>query len=310
MTPGPRSRTAPGPGRGRRKEQRRGTVALVAAVAMVSIDAVIIRWLDTDPWSVISLRSPATAVGLLLIARVAGKRSIPSQLRAAGWWGLGVTAASMTSSLLWVYALSHTAVANVLTVYAGVPLFVALLGWLVAKERLAAPTWAALVIVTVSVLALVVSGVESGGLGGDLAGLSATLTFALALALMRKARLSSMIPAMAASHVALAIMGFGFGRPGSFSGVELAVTLTYALAVMAPGIALLTYAPRLLPAGEVGLVLPLETVLASGFAWLLLGEAPDGNVWLAAVVIIATLVVHSRWALRRAAADPGFAVPG
>ncbi len=136
-----RSGTPEGDLSARRAEQRRGLIVIFAGVVMVSIDGAIIRWLDSDPWSVIALRSPATAVGLWVAASMIDRRSLISQLRAAGRWGPLVTASSVGANLFWVYALSHTAVANVLAIYAGVPLFIALLGWIVIGERLAGPTW-------------------------------------------------------------------------------------------------------------------------------------------------------------------------
>lgn len=282
----------------------RGTAAVVAGVAMVSADGVVIRLLDKDPWSVLALRSPGAAVSLLLIARFLGGRPLIDQFRSAGWLGLGVTAASMSANLLWVAALTHTAVANVLAIYAGAPLFVALLGWFLLRERLAGPTWLALVLVTAAVLGLLGSGVQAGRLAGDVAALFATLSMALAITLMRRARIASMIPAMAMSHTLVSIIALGPASPSTFSAGDLAMMLAYGLLFLGPGIALLTYAPRLIPAGEVGLVLPLEAALGTFLAWVVLSEAPSAAALAGGAAIIATLVVHSRWSLRRDAEAP------
>jgi drug/metabolite transporter (DMT)-like permease len=56
---------------------------------------------------------------------------------------------------------------------------------------------------------------------------------------------------------------------------------------------LITIAPRYIPAAEVGMIMPLETVLASLLAWLIINEEPSSNAIIGGAVVILTLIVHS-----------------
>jgi drug/metabolite transporter (DMT)-like permease len=41
------------------------------------------------------------------------------------------------------------------------------------------------------------------------------------------------------------------------------------------------------------MIMPLETVLASLLAWLIINEEPSGNAIIGGAVVILTLIVHS-----------------
>ena len=276
-----------------------GTGAAVLGILVISPDSLVIRLMDADAWSILSLRSAPTSLALFLITRSMNRRPLFDQFREVGVWGLLVALTMASANVLWVIAITHTATANALVMLAGVPLFAALFGWTLLRERLAGPTWVALVVVTIAVIVLAVGGRGAGRLLGDAAALGATLATALSLNLMRKARSQSMLPAMAASQLLVTFVAIVPTRPGSVQGGDVLLITVFAIFILAPALALFTLAPRLITAGEVGLLLPLETVLGSAWVWLWLGEAPSTRATVAGIVIIGTLIAHSIWSLQR-----------
>ena len=285
-------------GRVRPNDRVLGTGAITLAILLVSPDALVIRSVAVDSWTILLWRSPPIAFALLVLARTFSRRSLVGQFREAGTAGVLVTISAATSSILWVIAINETAVSTALVIFATAPLFAALLAWLVLRERLAIQTWVALVVASLAVLGLVGSGLDSGALGGNFAALGATLALALTLVLMRKAKGLSMLPAFAASHLLIVLVAWA---PADTTGVaqgDIALLVMFGVFAFSPGIALLTVAPRLIPAGEVALIMPLETVLGSIWAWIWLAEQPTATAVAGGTVVIGVLITHSFWALR------------
>ena len=48
-----------------------------------------------------------------------------------------------------------------------------------------------------------------------------------------------------------------------------------------------------MPAAEVGMIMPIETVLGSLIAWYVISEAPTMNAIIGGSIVIITLFLHS-----------------
>ena len=62
---------------------------------------------------------------------------------------------------------------------------------------------------------------------------------------------------------------------------------------------LITIAPRYIPAAEVSLILPLETVGGTALVWWLLNEVPGYLTLVGAAIILITLTTHSYFVLHK-----------
>jgi drug/metabolite transporter (DMT)-like permease len=56
---------------------------------------------------------------------------------------------------------------------------------------------------------------------------------------------------------------------------------------------LIVIAPRYIPAAEVGMIMPLETVLGTLIAWVVINEVPSTNALIGGSIVIVTLFLHS-----------------
>ena len=58
-------------------------------------------------------------------------------------------------------------------------------------------------------------------------------------------------------------------------------------------ISLITLAPRYMPAAEVGMIMPLETVLGTLIAWKVIHEAPSSNAIIGGTIVVVTLFCYA-----------------
>ena len=71
-------------------------------------------------------------------------------------------------------------------------------------------------------------------------------------------------------------------------------------AILSISFSLITIAPRYMPAAEVGMIMPLETVLGSLIAWYFISEVPSTNAIIGGTIVIVTLFLHSWYSTRLA----------
>jgi drug/metabolite transporter (DMT)-like permease len=71
-------------------------------------------------------------------------------------------------------------------------------------------------------------------------------------------------------------------------------------AILSISFSLITIAPRYMPAAEVGMIMPLETVLGSLIAWYWIKEVPSNNAIIGGTIVIITLFLHSWYSTRLA----------
>jgi drug/metabolite transporter (DMT)-like permease len=115
---------------------------------------------------------------------------------------------------------------------------------------------------------------------------------------VRRSRRINMVPATAIAGLIAATVCAMFAASLSVTGRDIILLMLMGLFVLPVSFALITLAPRYLPAPEVGLVLLLETLLGPLWVWFALGERVSGLTILGGAVVVSTLVVHSALQLR------------
>ena len=87
-----------------------------------------------------------------------GPRETLRLYRNMGIPGLLVGIGFATASTCFIIAISYTTVANVVLIQAGVPLFAALMAWIIYRESISFTTWIAIVAVIIGVAIMVMGG--------------------------------------------------------------------------------------------------------------------------------------------------------
>jgi drug/metabolite transporter (DMT)-like permease len=282
------------------------SIALVGGMA-ISLDIPLVRLTDGDIWSVQFLRSFNVAVLTLMIwlgARLIFNKRIEL---VPGRLGLPVIAIYGVSTLLFFYSVYATTTANLVFILAFNPMFGALFGWLILKEKPRPPTFVAMAAMAIGVFIIVQEGLSGGHFLGDLAALGAAMSIALAVTLSRlsgrdmgfAALISALVPALIAGIFVFNQGGLNMAAPSwtMLNGLVLVPTAFYCLAL----------APVYISGPTVGMFYLLETILAPVWVWMIFKEVPSSQTLVGGGILLIALIAHSVWELNeeRRAQPPG-----
>ena len=282
----------------------RGLALTVCGVLLMTPDALFIRLINADTWSLLVWRSLSIAAVFLLLMVIVHGRRAALQFAQLGLAGL-IAAIGLAVCLFgFVSALSHTTVANVLVITAVTPLFAALMGWLGYRERPPLRTWIAIAFGLAGIALAVESGLNAGDAYGVAISLVAALGLALNLTILRHHRHVNYLAVGVLSGLITGAIALFYGDPATITGQSLVLTLVLCLGILPTATALFLLGPRYLLSAEVGLVMLLETVLGPFWVWLVLDEVPSRQTMIGGAVVITTLAFHSYASLSAARRRP------
>jgi drug/metabolite transporter (DMT)-like permease len=282
----------------------RGLAITAFGVMVLTPDTLLLRLLSLDPWTVVFWRGVLMAVGLAIGLAIFDRSGVMRVYRAIGRPGLAVAACFSASSILFVYSIANTAVANTLIIVATAPMFAAMFSSAFLREHVPLITWGAIAAVMAGI-GIVVFG-DGAGAGiqsdskmlGDLAALGTATAMAAIFVLVRRSKAVNMVPSTAIGGLVAALLVLPVAAPLDMSSHDAVVLLVMGLIVLPVSFGLITIGPRYLPAPEVSLLLLLETVLGPYWVWLVLDEQPGPAVLAGGAIVVGSLVIHSLFRLR------------
>jgi drug/metabolite transporter (DMT)-like permease len=273
--------------------RRRGQVYVALAALAWSSAGVLQRELSVSTATQIAGRAVFAVVALLAYVAVSERRGIVRPFTAMGRDEIAVAACTAVATGMFIIALNHTTVANVLFMQAVAPIAAALIAWAALRESVSRRTAIAMVIALGGVGLMVGGPGASPGLGVGLS-VVMTLAFALAVVITRHRRDISMAPAICLSQVLVLAVSGPFSHPGTIDLHDLALIALLGVGQMGVGLAFLTIGARLIPAAEVALITLLEVVLGPLWVWIALSERPSTATLAGGVVVIAAVVLQAR----------------
>ncbi len=271
-------------------DRRVGVLLAFSGMLAVSTDSFFIRLADVDGYDVTFWVGVFTAVSLFSLITIRQRRSPVAGIRTGGppLWVAAALQAGSTS--VFVLAVTKTSVANVVVIIAAAPLTAAGFAWLLLRERTSRRVWIAIAVSMVGII-VVVSGSAGGGtLTGDLLAVAAIIQFGLSLVVLRRHPDVDRMLMVAIAGVGMAVIA---AAPGTLWGhsAKTWVALTLMGFIFGPlARVLIAEAPKHLPAAEVGLFAPVETVAATLWAWLFFAEAPPATTVIGGFVIVAAVL--------------------
>src|SRR5512132_303959 len=120
--------------------RRRGQLFVVLAAIAWSTAGVMQRELSVDTPTQLAGRALFAAFALAVFVAFLSRGRLVAAFRAVGVAGLGVAAATATASGMFIVALNHATVANVLFMQAASPVAAALLAWVAFGETISRRT--------------------------------------------------------------------------------------------------------------------------------------------------------------------------
>jgi drug/metabolite transporter (DMT)-like permease len=282
-------------------------LSAVLAALSIAFSGILVRLADVEPATAAAFRC-LYALPLLGVLALAERRSHGPQPARQHWLAAAAGVFFAADLVFWHHTINQVG-AGLATVLGNTQVvIVAVLAWVLLRERPPSRTLLALPVVMVGVV--LISGVVGGGAYGRdpglgvILGLATALAYAAFLLVLRQANTDLNRPAgplfeaTATATVASALMGLPVG------GINLVPAwpahgwlLLLALTSQVVGYLLLSVSLPRLPAALTSLILMLQPVGAVVLAMLLLSEAPSavqllGAVVIAAGVLLATLRIR------------------
>jgi drug/metabolite transporter (DMT)-like permease len=274
------------------------TLATVGALCIVP-DATLIRLVDVDHLGTAFWKSLLLGFSVLLLVTVRYGRATPRAYRALGRTGVCAAALWATVMATLPYAVNHTAVANALVILATASFFAAVFTRLLLAEAIPAHTLMAMVAASGAIALTFASALRLGGLNGNLAMVVTAACVGLYLTVVRRADGIDMLPAASLGGFLGAAVLLPFAWPIGVSGRDALLLALMGLVLSPTTLVCQTTAVRFLPSPEVTMIMTLETVLGPLLAWIVIDEEPPPLTAVGAVIVVATLVLHSLVARRR-----------
>ena len=289
--------------------RRRGQLFIVLAAIAWSTAGVMQRELTVDTATQLMGRAFFAALALAAFVVVLSRGHPVKAFRTMGLAGLAVAICTAMASGMFILALNHATVANVLFMQAASPVAAALLAWLALGETVSRRSALSMGIAVAGV-ALMIGGPGSGGVLGVTASFAMMLAFAVSIVITRHRRDISMAPAICLSQVIVVLLAAPFAQPSSATQQDVLLLVLLGVGQMGLGLAFLTMGARLLPASEVALITLLEVVLGPLWVWISISEQPAATAILGGCVVVVAVILQATEKTRVITAPGAATVPG
>ena len=286
------------------REYVKGVAFVLTAGVLWSIAGLVVRLIDhANEWQILFYRSASLIVTLTVYLAIRNKGDVKTAFRAAGanavWAGVFLG----SGFACWIFAMTHTTIANALFILAASPLMAAWVAKLVLGEAIRHITLVCMIVSILGIAIMVGEGAVIGTLSGSLFALGAAFAFALFSVTLRKGKAVDMTPAvcwagvwatvLAAAMLVLVQSGFKV----SFHDFLLCVLL--GVVQVGLGLILFTLGSRHLPAGELVLLSMTEVVLGPVWVWLGVGEVPGLYTIIGGLIVLGAISTQALSGVRR-----------
>ena len=281
-------------------DYQKGIIITFFGVLFVTPDSLFVRLISSDALTIAFWRS-FTAGFLILVALITftGFKNLKCLflMGKLGWLYCFLIG---STSPAFVCAVENTSVANVVFIFAAMPIFAALFSYFMLGETIPARVKKTIVSVTLG-LSLIAYGStenETSNWIGDLFALYVCISYAAALTFIRKLKSISMLPAVPIAYLGSATILFFFTDP--FAGFEVNAALYFVHGgFIAIGTCFLALGPRYISSPEASLLILLETILAPLLVWAILYEYP--GIWslVGGTIIVLTLLISNLYAFNK-----------
>ena len=273
-------------------DANKGRFLTIAGVLLLTPDALLVRLIDTDEFTLILWRGVfiATVITALLFLTRSKSAASPRPL---------ITKAELVAGLFYgasccffVPALMHTSVTSALIIIAASPLISALIARFVFGEAIAARSWGASIGVILGLAVIFKDGLQSGALIGNVFALIVAFALSGLFLTLRVHPRADNRRGMIIGAIMMMAIGIWFADPFSLNAVQWLWMVLLGAVVLPGSFVLIGQGPRYIPAAEVSLLMLLESVFAPIWVYFGVGEVPSLTVALGAVLILSVLLWH------------------
>lgn len=277
----------------------KGILITVLGVIILSPDAVLIRLADSDGWALLFWRGLSYAIGVSIIVWMMHGSQAMNVCRKIGKGGLLIGFLGGIAAGTFLFAIEYTSIANTLVIISTSPAMIAIIAWIMLKEKVSFVTFMAMAIVFIGIYIVMSESFGGSSFKGDIYALITSIMMGVTFTLTRKYKNIDMIPTNIVGGVVAATIALVFAD-------SLTLTTSAMIYIVATGFilsisfSLIVMAPRYIPAAEVGMIMPLETVLGTLIAWIAINEVPSSSALVGGSIVIVALFFHALYSTKLA----------
>lgn len=265
------------------KERSKAMLMLAATAAMWSIGGLLIKLVDASPLAIAGARSAITSIVLLIYLRKPNFNWSLPQVGAAIF--LSVT------SILFVTATKTTTAANAILLQSTAPIYVAVLGSWLLKEKTTKYDWLTVAVVMGGMGLFFVGSLSTKGLWGNFCAVLSGITYSFFVIFMRMQKDGSPTESILLGNIITAIVGLPFlcrSAPSTSGWLYLLI-----LGVFQLGIPYIVYSAAIKKATalEAVLIAIVEPILNPVLVFLVLGEVPGLYAVLGGAIVLVSITL-------------------
>jgi len=281
-----------------KEHQMAGQLAVLATAIFWSTSGLFIKLLPWHPMVIGGMRSILSAIFILCVRIIIppqkGVKNQPFPL-----WAAAIAYA--LTMITFVIANKLTTTANAIMLQYGAPVWAALLGWKLIREKPHWEQWGAMVLVMGGLLIFFKDSLSTGAFIGDGTALLSGIVFGAFSVFMRMMKDSDPRDAMLLAHVINAVIGipFIFLYPPSLSTPTILAIIYMGFIQVGLASLLFSYGIKRISALQAMLTAIIEPVLSPIWVLLITGEKPSLIALLGGSIIITSIVASSLIGKRR-----------
>lgn len=275
-------------------DYQKGLLITVCGVLFVTPDSLFVRLIEAHPMTIAFWRSAISGIVIITFLLLFEGRSCFRVIMYMGKIGWLYCFLIGSTSPAFVLAIENTSVANVVFIFAAIPVFAALYSRLFLREQLSMALKLTMIAVALGLCVIAYGSTENDIAHwiGDLFALYIALAYAGALTILRGLKDISMVPAIPIGYLGSALVLSGTIEP--FNGfADNSLFYIFHGTCIAAATACLTIGPRFISSPEVSLFILLESVLAPILVWAVLAEHPGQWTILGGMIVISALLVSN-----------------
>ncbi|MEL7011842.1 MAG: DMT family transporter [Pseudomonadota bacterium] len=272
-----------------------GLALAVLGTLVLTPDAMLMRLSGMDGFQMSAWRGFLMGGVMLLAWALTSRDRMGDLAQITTIAGVVIVICQFFNSMLFCLGIAAAPAAIVLIGIAAVPVFSALLSWVISREPTSALTWVAIAAVIAGML-IAVSGkgaqFNAPAVIGVMFGLGVAFVLALNFTMLRA---HQRLPILLLIGVGAVLAGFNgliiTGPANMVSGAPWAMVITGAV-VLPLSFYLLSLAARYTHAANVSLIMLMETVLGPFWVWLAVGEGPTGRMIVGGAIVLVALAIY------------------
>ena len=282
--------------------KQKGLGLSLIGVLLITPDSLFLRLIDLGAWELVFYRGLVPFICLLIVLSFYYRSQFIKSFLILGIPGLIYAILIALGSTTFVISIENTYVANTLIMIALLPFATAILSSIFLKEHPSKRMWLTIIACFAVVLFIFYDSYQGNRLYGDFFGLLTAIMVGGSAVVVRYGKNFNFLPALLLSKFFIMLIAIIFMQnfPETLFVDQKNLYLIIAMGVFAVFIplAMITLAPRYIPAYEVEIFFVLETILGPVWVWLVIHEQPTNKTIIGGVFIIIIILIHTILELR------------